>query len=250
MPHKRNPVLTENLTGLARMVRRRCHAGAGECGALARARHLPFLGRALHRPGRDDHARFRARPADRRDRQARRLSGADAGAISTAWAASSIRSGCCSALTQAGVSREDAYAHGPAQRDEGLGIGRKAIAARAAQGRSRGEGAAVRGRDRGAGSTSAIISSMSTRSSRGCSGRLESQRFTAIRSMHTLCTTHAQRICREMRGRSTSLTSGASSAASQILARMAARSGHWKIAPTAFAGLGPRLTGSGDRQRG
>jgi adenylosuccinate lyase len=39
MPHKRNPVLTENLTGLARMVRAPC-AGDGERRAVARARHL------------------------------------------------------------------------------------------------------------------------------------------------------------------------------------------------------------------
>ena len=42
MPHKRNPVLTENLTGLARMVRSLCDAGDGERRALARARHLAF----------------------------------------------------------------------------------------------------------------------------------------------------------------------------------------------------------------
>ena len=41
-------------------------AGDGERGALARARHLAFLGRAHDRPGRDDHARFRAGAADRR----------------------------------------------------------------------------------------------------------------------------------------------------------------------------------------
>ena len=35
MPHKRNPVLTENVTGLARMVRSLCHARDGECGAVA-----------------------------------------------------------------------------------------------------------------------------------------------------------------------------------------------------------------------
>ncbi len=40
MPHKRNPVLTENLTGLARMVRSLCRAGDGERRAVARARHL------------------------------------------------------------------------------------------------------------------------------------------------------------------------------------------------------------------
>ncbi len=35
MPHKRNPVLSENLTGLARLVRARGGAGAGERRALA-----------------------------------------------------------------------------------------------------------------------------------------------------------------------------------------------------------------------
>ena len=35
MPHKRNPVLTENLTGLARDGPRLCHAGAGECRSVA-----------------------------------------------------------------------------------------------------------------------------------------------------------------------------------------------------------------------
>ena len=35
MPHKRNPVLTENLTGLARHRSRGGDAGAGERGALA-----------------------------------------------------------------------------------------------------------------------------------------------------------------------------------------------------------------------
>ena len=49
MPHKRNPVLTENLTGLARMVRAYVIAGDGGRRALARARHLAFLGRAHDR---------------------------------------------------------------------------------------------------------------------------------------------------------------------------------------------------------
>ena len=42
------------------------------------------------------------------------------------------------ALTQAGLSREDSLCAGPAQRDEGVGIGRRAVAARPAQGRSGG----------------------------------------------------------------------------------------------------------------
>ena len=75
MPHKRNPVLSENLTGLARMVRAYVTPGAGERRALARARYLAFLGRAHDRPGRDRDARLRARPPRRRDRQAGGLSG-------------------------------------------------------------------------------------------------------------------------------------------------------------------------------
>ncbi len=42
MPHKRNPILSENLTGQARYIRAHVHAGAGERGPLARARHLPL----------------------------------------------------------------------------------------------------------------------------------------------------------------------------------------------------------------
>ena len=62
MPHKRNPVLTENLTGLARMVRSAV-TPALENVALWHERDISHsLGRALHRPGRDDHARFRASP--------------------------------------------------------------------------------------------------------------------------------------------------------------------------------------------
>ena len=49
-------------------------AGARGRRAVARARHLAFLGRADDRPRRDDHARFRAGAADRRRRQAGRLS--------------------------------------------------------------------------------------------------------------------------------------------------------------------------------
>ena len=44
MPHKRNPVLSENLTGLSRRDPRRGDPGAGKCRDLARARHLAFLG--------------------------------------------------------------------------------------------------------------------------------------------------------------------------------------------------------------
>ncbi len=46
MPHKRNPVLTENLTGLSRMVRAYVTPRDGKRRALARTRHLALLRRA------------------------------------------------------------------------------------------------------------------------------------------------------------------------------------------------------------
>ena len=49
MPHKKNPILSENLCGLARLLRSYEHAGARERRALARARHLALVGRARDR---------------------------------------------------------------------------------------------------------------------------------------------------------------------------------------------------------
>ena len=74
MPHKKNPVLTENLTGLARLVRMTVIPALGKRGPVARTRHLAQLGRAQHRPGRDHHAGFRTGPHDQRHRQDDHLS--------------------------------------------------------------------------------------------------------------------------------------------------------------------------------
>ena len=88
---------------------RLCHAGDGERGALARARHLALLGRAHDRSGRNRDARFRARAAwpaiidklivypDTMQKNLDRLGGL-------------IHSQrVLIALTQKGVAREDAY---------------------------------------------------------------------------------------------------------------------------------------------
>ena len=74
MPHKRNPVLTENLTGLARIVRMAV-TPALENVVLWHERDISHS--SVERMiGPDCHgdARFRAQPPDRRHRQARRLS--------------------------------------------------------------------------------------------------------------------------------------------------------------------------------
>ena len=96
MPHKRNPVLTENLTGLARMVRAYV-TPALENVALWHERDIShssverFIG-----PDATITLDFALARLTGRDRQIARLSRADAGAISTGWAASSIRSASCS----------------------------------------------------------------------------------------------------------------------------------------------------------
>ena len=116
---------------------RLCHAGAGECRAVARARHLALLGRALHRARRHDHARFRARAADQRDRQAARLPRADAEEPRPHGRPRPFAARAAGADPGRPEPRGCLRA-GPAQRDEGVGIGRPAVAARSAQGRSRG----------------------------------------------------------------------------------------------------------------
>ncbi len=74
MPHKRNPVLSENLTGLSRMVRAYAMPAMENVVALARARHLALLGRTHDRARRHRDARFRADAPRRPDREAADLS--------------------------------------------------------------------------------------------------------------------------------------------------------------------------------
>ena len=61
MPHKRNPINTERITGLARVLRGYAQVGAGERRAVARARHLALRRRADRPARRDDPAGLRAR---------------------------------------------------------------------------------------------------------------------------------------------------------------------------------------------
>ena len=76
MPHKRNPVLTENLTGLARLVRMTAMPALEN---VARARHLPLQRRTGHRTRCDRNPGFCPKPPDRGDRQVNGISGKHAG---------------------------------------------------------------------------------------------------------------------------------------------------------------------------
>ena len=62
MPHKRNPITTERITGLARVLRGLRAGGGRERRAVARARHLALRRRAGDPARRDDPARLHAAP--------------------------------------------------------------------------------------------------------------------------------------------------------------------------------------------
>ena len=70
MPHKRNPIITERITGLARVLRGYAQAGARERRAVARARHLALRRRAGDPARRDDRARLHAAARAARGRRA------------------------------------------------------------------------------------------------------------------------------------------------------------------------------------
>ena len=94
MPHKRNPVLSENLTGLARMVRAYVMP-ALENVALWHERDISHSSvERMIGPDATATLDFALDAARRHHRQARRLSGEHAARISTASAGSCIRSAC------------------------------------------------------------------------------------------------------------------------------------------------------------
>ena len=78
MPHKRNPILSERIAGLARLLRGLRGDGVREPAAVARARHQPQLRGARDPARRHDPARLHAREGDGPRRGPGGAAGADA----------------------------------------------------------------------------------------------------------------------------------------------------------------------------
>ena len=127
MPHKRNPIGCEQVTGLARLVRGNAVVGARERGALARTRHLALFGRARHparqlrragslaaplHPHREGHGGVPG--TDAREPRADRAGGSSRGRCCSSWPAAASRASSptsgssatpCGRPTSAGTSK-------------------------------------------------------------------------------------------------------------------------------------------------
>ena len=134
MPHKRNPVLTENLTGLARMVRAYA-LPALENVALWHERDISHSSvERFIAPDATIHAGLRARPPDRGGGQAGRLSRSDAGQSRPHGRAGPFPARAAGA-DAARIEPGRGVPIGPAQCDAGLGRRRAAFAPGSAKGR-------------------------------------------------------------------------------------------------------------------
>ena len=109
MPHKRNPVKSEQLVRAGPRAARQPAGRARGRRAVARARHLALVGRAHHPPRLADARVLRAREVHGDRRGPARVSRAHAARTSTRRSASCSASRCCSRSSRRARSRDDAY---------------------------------------------------------------------------------------------------------------------------------------------
>ena len=135
MPHKKNPILSENLSGLARLLRSLRRARPRERRAVARARHLALVGRA-----RDRARRHRASPTSWSARAAGLVDGLVVNAermrrTSTCTGGLYFSEAVLLALVKTGLPRQEAYElvqRTRCARGRAMGHARRAARARSA----------------------------------------------------------------------------------------------------------------------
>ncbi len=130
MPHKRNPIKSEQICGPRARAARQRAGRPGERRAVARARHLALLGRARDPARLDDPARLHAAPRDRAGAGPDRRRRADAGEPRADPRRDLLPAACCWRWSRAASSRDDAYS---ARRRRPAGVGHPHPAARAAR---------------------------------------------------------------------------------------------------------------------
>ena len=104
MPHKRNPIASENVTGLARLLRGYASVGLREHRTVARTRYLALIGGASGLARRLDSTRLRLGPDDQADRQSRRRHRSDVAATSMRPVAWCSLKRCCWRSSRSRVS--------------------------------------------------------------------------------------------------------------------------------------------------
>ena len=109
MPHKKNPIVSERIAGMARIVRAQVVPVHGGHPALARARHQPLLHRAHRAARRVDRHRLPAAPDDPAGRPGLVVDPTGCGPTSSDRRAHLHVGTVLLELVEAGLSREDAY---------------------------------------------------------------------------------------------------------------------------------------------
>ena len=124
MPHKRNPISSENLSGLGARAQGQCHGRNGKRCTVARKRYQPLIGRACYRSGFHNPARLHAGASHKGCRPADGTSGQHETQHVRFRKPFLFSAGAAFPYSQ-GNNQRRGISHSTAKRDGGLGQGRR-----------------------------------------------------------------------------------------------------------------------------